>query len=323
MIPWFTFRRGGEYLIENLKIGEPIVETEFYHTLTLTNVDITTLSEWYDIDIDSSNAEYWSFKSNVGLFRSYIDKYMEMKKKEAAEGRKGKLVYTWSKLMMNGLYGRFGLNTEGENCELVYDEEIKDLTWKRTPANIDVENYLPYSMFITAHARRRLLDYVRECGPENVIHCDTDSVIHYGGKVSGIEYGDELGQWSIECEPKQIWEGGFKRYVEVVTDEIDSINSLKIAAAGIANQKTDSGLPIGMWIEIWDDPEIICSNKLLGNREYKIKSEWLRKLYIQEGLNPDCVNTMKLVPKSVNGGAILVERQHKLDDCMRMGYRGR
>jgi len=323
LIPWFTFKRGGEYLKEDMKIGTPIDETKFFHELTLTNVDIELLSKWYDLEIDDSEAEYWSFKSNVGLFRDYIDKYTEMKNREAAEGRKGKLMYIWSKYMMNSLYGRFGLNADGEESELIYDNEINDLTWMVTPAEIDVDSYLPYAMFITAHARRRLLDYVMKCGPKNVIHCDTDSVIHFGGKVEGVEYGNELGQWDIESQPVRIWEGGFKRYVEQITPEINSVESLKMATAGVSNQRTDSGIPIGMWVEIWDNPEIICSNQTLGNTDYKIKSDWLRELYKNEGLNPDKVNTMKLIPVTKPGGAILVERQHKLDDCMRLGYRGR
>jgi len=162
-----------------------------------------------------------------------------------------------------------------------------------------------------------------KCGPKNVIHCDTDSVIHFGGKVEGVEYGNELGQWDIESQPVRIWEGGFKRYVEQITPEINSVESLKMATAGVSNQRTDSGIPIGMWVEIWDNPEIICSNQTLGNTDYKIKSDWLRKIYFDNGMNPDKVNTMKLIPVTVPGGAILVERQHKLDDCMRLGYRGR
>jgi hypothetical protein len=323
LIPWFTFKHGGEYVLEDLSIGTPIVETKFFHTLTLTSVDVALMSAWYDVEIDASEAEYWSFKSNVGIFREYIDKYMEMKKKEAAEGRKGKLGYNWAKLMMNSLYGRFGLNADGEETTLEFDTEINDIKWKPVPAVIDIDGYLPYAMFITAHARRRLLDYVMRCGSENVIHCDTDSVIHYGGRVPGIEYGHDLGQWDVESEPFKIWEGGFKRYIEQITPEIDSVKSLKMAAAGVSNRRTDSGVPVGMWIELWDNPEIICSNQTLGNLDYKIKSEWLRKVYAENGLNPDKVNTMKLIPVTVPGGAILVERKHKLDDCMKIGFRKR
>lgn len=319
-IPWFAFKHAGDYLFEGLMPNTPVVKTNLYHELTLTSVDISTLKRWYDVEIDTSNAEYWGFKSNVGLFRPYIDKYLKLKRSEGEAGRKGLLMYNWAKFMLNSLYGRFGLNPNSEDNELVLDEN-GDLAWKPVPTIIDPDGYLPYAMFITAHARRRLLEYVEKCGSENVIHCDTDSVIHFGGRVNGVEYGNDLGQWGIESEPIKIWEGGFKRYIEQLKTEIDSTRSLKITCAGVPNNKTDSGVPIGMWVELWDDPEIICTSEVLGKPNYCIQSEWLRELYKQNGMDPDNVNTMKLIPKTVPGGMILTERQHKLDDCMRSGYR--
>lgn len=314
MIPWFIFKQGGEYLLEDLKVGTPVEETKYFHTMTLTNIDVQLLSEWYDMEIDDSDAEYWAFKSNVGIFRTYIDKYMSMKK----SAKKGTLLYQWSKLMMNSLYGRFGLNPNGEDTDLIFDYEINDVKWSATPKVDDIDGYLPYAMFITAHARRRLLDYVKKCGPLKVIHCDTDSVIHFGGRVPGIEYGRDLGTWDIESEPVAIYEGGFKRYVEVLDPAAASLDALHIAAAGVARRRTDGGLPLGMWVEIWDDPSVICTDKTLGNPEYRIKSDWLRSLYIEAGIDPDKVNTMKLIPVKCPGGCILTERKHKLNDCMNM-----
>jgi hypothetical protein len=66
---------------------------------------------------------------------------------------------------------------------------------------------------------------------------------------------------------------------------------------------------------------VILSDKHLGQTDYKIKSDWLRELYIKNGMNPDCVNTMKLIPERVPGGIILRERQHKLNDNLRMRLR--
>jgi len=319
-IPWFAFKHTGDYLFEGLMPNTPVVKTDLYHELTLTSVDIQTLERWYDVEIDTTNAEYWGFKASVGIFRPYIDKYLALKRCESEAGRKGLLMYNWAKFMLNSLYGRFGLNPNSEDNELVLDEN-GDLAWKPVPTITDPDGYLPYAMFITAHARRRLLEYVEKCGSENVIHCDTDSVIHFGGRVNGVEYGNDLGQWGIESEPIKIWEGGFKRYIEQLKTEIDSTRSLKITCAGVPNNKTDSGVPIGMWVELWDDPEIICTSELLGKPNDCIQSEWLRELYKQNGMDPDNVNTMKLIPKTVPGGMILTERQHKLDDCMRSGYR--
>ena len=70
-----------------------------------------------------------------------------------------------------------------------------------------------------------------------------------------------------------------------------------------------------MWVEIIDNPEKILTDDTLGMKDYRIKSQWLRDLYQEHGLDPDCVNTMKLIPVRVPGGVILEERQHKLKDA--------
>jgi len=63
-----------------------------------------------------------------------------------------------------------------------------------------------------------------------------------------------------------------------------------------------------------DDPSVITSDTELGQSEYRIKSQWLRKLYLDNNMDPDKVNTMKLIPVKVKGGRILKERNHKLGD---------
>ena len=71
-----------------------------------------------------------------------------------------------------------------------------------------------------------------------------------------------------------------------------------------------------MWVELLDDPKLITSSFTLGQEDYQIKSGWLRDLYLKNGMDPDHVNTMKLIPKKVPGGVILEERQHTISDNM-------
>ena len=82
-------------------------------------------------------------------------------------------------------------------------------------------------------------------------------------------------------------------------------------------------VPIGMWIELLDDPPLICTQHELGQKHYRIRSDWLRKRYTDAGLDPDDVNTMKLIPKKVRGGVILEERTHRLKDGMTSRFRCR
>ena len=209
---------------------------------------------------------------------------------------------------------------EGEITTLEWDEELQDYNWVHSPdLNEDNDAYLPFGMFCTAAARRRLLTYVRACleqNPYSVIHCDTDSVIYYGDECEGIEYGEHLGTWGLESEPATIFEGGFKRYIELANYPMRSLDDLiGMAAAGVPQKFDHQGVPVGMWVELLDDPPLICrTGAILGHEHYRIKSGWLRRIYEEHDMDPDDVNTMKLIPETVPGGTILRERQHTLND---------
>lgn len=324
MLPWFTFGNHLDSDIEGLGPTDPVERCDHFHDMTLTNVDLSLLNEFYEIELDDSVPPlYWCWAPSVGIFKEYIDKWTEVKK--ASKG-KDALMYAKAKLMLNGLYGRFALNPDGERTELQYDASEDDLVYV-TSSEVaeDMDAYLPYAVFITAWSRARLLHEVLLAGCENVIHCDTDSVIHYGGCMDGADYGKELGQWDVEAMPSCIYEGGFKRYIEVLKEPVEHEHDLSVACAGVP-QRLDhahGGVPIGMWVELLDDPQLITTQHELGQKHYAIRSEWLRKRYEENGLDPDDVNTMKLIPKRVRGGIILEERKHKLCDGMTSRFRCR
>ena len=317
LFPWYQFKNGYDNQIEGLKMGEPVIYTTEYHELILTNVDLDLLSEWYNLDFDPDwEPQYWIFKSKTGIFTEYLDYWTEKKEK----AKKGTLQYITAKLMINSLYGRFALAPETEIIHLEMDDEKGYWVWESEPGiNENNDAYLPFSMFVTAWARRTLLDNCMAVGPENVIHCDTDSVIHFGPPVESPKsrHGEHRGTWGIESTPTRIYEGGFKRYIEILSEdgEIHSLKDVSMACAGVPQQCDDNGVPVGMWVELLDDPlRITMTGYTLGKPDYAIKSQWLRDLYLDNGLNPDCVNTMKLIPENVPGGVILRERQHALND---------
>lgn len=317
MIPWFQFKEGIDNMIENLPHGAIVDNTDSWHQMILTSVDLITLSHWYDIEIDEDyTPTFWIFKQRTGIFREYLEYWTA--RKEGAE--KGSLEYVSAKLMINSLYGRFALAPETEENTLIYDDMLQDWNWiSECTLNEESDSYLPYAMFITSYARARLLENVMSVGPENVIHCDTDSVIHFGHPSGDVEHGEHLGTWGIESCPTVIYEGGFKRYVEIFAPDgmVRSLKDIGMACAGVPQKRDKDGVPIGMWIEILDDPARICdTGYALGQEHYVIRSQWLRDLYTSHGLDPDDVNTMKLIPETVPGGTILRERQHQLNDMM-------
>ena len=321
MLPWFQFKEGVDNMIEGWPHGTIVEETYHWHEMILTSVDLTTLSHFYEIEFcPDFQPMFWVFKSKAGIFREYLEYWTE--KKESSE--KGSLEYTSAKLMINSLYGRFALAPETEDNELEFIEELDDWDWISTDTlNEDSDAYLPYAMFITSYARARLLENVMAVGCENVIHCDTDSVIHFGPPSKDVEHGEHLGTWGIESRPLEIYEGGFKRYIEVLNPTVTSPKDYAMACAGVP-QKFDptDKVPIGMWVELLDKPERITMEGLeLGHADYSIESDWLRRLYLDNGFDPDHVNTYKLIPETVPGGTILRERTHHLNDMMIYRFR--
>lgn len=314
MFPWFQFKEGYDNQIEKVPHGTIIEETREWHEMTMTNVDLDILMDWYDVEFDQDYPHtYYVFLQKTGIFADYIAECM--KKKEAAE--KGSVEYTDAKLSMNSGYGRMALARETEDTVLEWDEDFGDYMLHSVPTiNDDTENYLPYAMFTTAYARARLLENCRLLLEEGktIYHCDTDSVIHSDSENKEMDHGDHLGGWGIECRPIRLYEGGFKRYVEILREPVRDLKDINITAAGVPQRINHLGVPIGMWIEILDDPALITTASVLGHEHYTIQSGWLRKIYIDNGMDPDDVNTMKLIPVKVPGGVILQQRQHTLND---------
>ena len=304
---WFTFKNGIDYCGEDVKYGQHIEHCNEWHTLTLTNIDWDNLAEDYDITVMKGPAEFWSFAAATGLLKEYIDKWAAEKK----AAPKGSARREHAKRMLNAAYGRFALIPDGEHTELV--EEDGDLRWRCEDEPGEPTAYLPLALFVTAWARRDLMDRVRKVqsvrGCDSILHCDTDSVIYLGEPIGG--YGKEIGDWDLESQPIAIYEAGFKRYIEFF--DYMGLDGFGITCAGVPQPKRADGVPYGMWVELLDRPERIMGGQL-GHPHYHIMSEWLRDLYITHGKDPDDVNTLKLLPRKVPGGVILEGHTHELDD---------
>lgn len=220
--------------------------------------------------------------------------------------------------MLNAAYGRFALIPDGSTTELVLEDG--EPVWRTSEEKGEPTAYLPYAMFVTAWARRELMDRVRlvvdTYGVDSVLHCDTDSVIYLGEPIGG--YGKELGMWDLESRPDEIYEGGFKRYIEVFNDkpffdeEEKKIARYNVTCAGVPQPKRADGLPYGMWVELLDEPSRIFGGEL-GHAEYMITSDWLQDLYIDAKKDWEHVNTLKLLPRRVHGGVILEGHSHEID----------
>lgn len=321
MIPIYRFKHSNDAKKEGLLgISEPVNNMKLFHHITLTNVDLMTYSDFYDIEIDTDTVRYIGFDSEIGANSNYIDYWYEQKRTSP----KNSVERALAKLMMNSCYGRFGLSDMEEITTFCYSEELHDFN-TTTEASIadEIGGYLPFAMFVTAWARYRLTRNVLGCGCANVIHCDTDSVIHLGSE-SPLGHTDELGDWGIESRPCRMYEGGVKRYIEINSEDgiIHSLKDVSMACAGVPQKVDAKGCPVGMWLELLDKPERIYeTGTVLGNEHYKVESQWLRETLIDGGYNPDDIDTRKLLPKKVTGGVILMPTTFRMKDMNTSRYR--
>lgn len=106
-----------------------------------------------------------------------------------------------------------------------------------------------------------------------------------------------------------------------MVDEPKTLKDISMACAGVP-QKTKEDAPIGMWLELLDNPESIAETGLtLGNPHYRVKSQWIRELMVENGLNPDDADTMKLLPHKIKGGTVLKPTTFNLRDVLSIRLR--
>ena len=195
-------------------------------TLCLTNVDLELFFEHYDV----YNIEYhsgWKFKSTVGLFKDYIDKWNKVKMESTINGNKA--MRTLAKLMLNALYGKFALNPNVQSKIPWYDNGI--VKYKLGEKETRDPIYIPVGTFITAWARYKTISSAQKVY-DRFVYADTDSLHLIGTEIPDMLEVDpvKLGAWKHESTFTRARFIRQKSYIE----EIDGV--LNITCAGMPDR---------------------------------------------------------------------------------------
>lgn len=168
---------------------------------------------------------------------------------------KGLSVEALAKLIQNSLYGKFGtrrqrlrimaaiqMSDEDFIGAMPYDTEGTWYVKKET--DTDMRCLPQWAVFITAHARLKLLSTIYKIGPENVLYGDTDSITIKAGFEHLVDSGDEYGQWKLEKEWSIFKPIAPKVYVGILKD-----GTYKGAAKGLPRK----GITDRNWQELLED----------------------------------------------------------------------
>lgn len=116
-----------------------------------------------------------------------------------------------AKYMQNSLYGKYGSRRERmkvfqyatasrEDFKDAYAIDEDGKWWVRMDFDDEMRAMPHWAVFITAHARLKLLKAVYTIGPENVYYGDTDSITIDAKYSHLMDSGSDYGQWKLEKE---------------------------------------------------------------------------------------------------------------------------
>lgn len=251
-------------------------------TLTLTSVDLELFLENYDIIGEINWGSGWKFMAMQGLFNGYIDKWTEKKIQAKKDGNSA--LYRISKLCLNSLYGRFGLNPNSRKKMPILSTDGKGVEYEFGEKEIRKTVYIPVATFITSYARayiirssQQIRDFsMKKYGYDAWIYNDTDS-IHCLLPMSDVEELSKtmdiddykLGSWKLES----VFQKGKYLRSKCYIEEFDG--ELNVTVAGLPKR-------LGKYINF--------DNFKIG--------------FTTEGMD---IEERKLTYKRVEGGVLLVD----------------
>ena len=254
---------------EYLKSSDGVV------SLYLTKPDLELFIEHYDIHF-IKYIDGYKFCARSDLFKKYVDYWYQEKKEAKEKGEHTRLMI--AKLMLNSLYGRYGMGTCRIN-KLAYLDEQDVTKFNLSSPEYVAPQYTALASFVTAYARCITIRASQLCYDKGIyLYSDTDSVHIKGYEApEGMEVDSyKLGAWKNEGNFK----GKFLRAKTYI--------KFKESKGKPYIDITCAGMPANIKDEI----------KALPN-----PFEVFKVGFCTLG---------KLVPKRVKGGVILVNRTYTL-----------
>lgn len=272
-------------------------------TLTMTQTDFKLFKEHYAL-VDFRILDGCYFKSRIGIFDDYIEKYKKIKLE--SKGAKREL----AKLFLNNLYGKMASSTNS-NFKVAYIKEDRSLGFTTIVAHEKKAGYIAVGSAITSYARNftiraAQLNYHGK-DKRGFIYADTDS-IHCDlqpDEIKGITvHPKNFCCWKLES----CWDTAYfvrqKTYLEhIIAEDCEPIETpyYNVKCAGMPEQCKNLFLMSmnGYTDEQFQDLSDEAKEFVQTKRSIKDFDIGLRV--------PD-----KLVPKRIRGGVLLVPTTYEM-----------
>ena len=272
-------------------------------TLTLTMTDFELIKEHYEL-VDFEIIDGCYFRSAIGIFDNYIDKYKKIKLEN--KGAKREL----AKLFLNNLYGKMA-SSKNSSYRVAYIKEDKSVGFMTVIANDKKPGYVPVGSAITSYARNFTIRAAQKNfygkDKDGFIYADTDS-IHCNlppEKIKGITvHPKDFCCWKLESN----WDKAIfirqKTYIEHVTHEdLEPLDEpfYNIKCAGMP-EKCKQLFLRSMEGDLAKDDEHLTEEE----RDFLSKKRELTDFDV--GL----VVPSKLMPKRIRGGVLLTPTTYEM-----------
>lgn len=267
--------------------------------LYLTNIDLDLFLEHYNVS-DIVWIDGYKLRGTRGMFIEYVDKWMEVKIQASKDKNYG--LRTLSKLNLNALYGRFGLNpiTINKVCSL-------DDNGRTVYTNVREKDrrpvYIPVAAFVTAYARRKTITSAQAVY-DRFIYADTDSLHLIGTEIPDNLDIDpvNLGAWKHESSfirgryirQKCYIELELRRFRDTIASKMKENHGCKL----MKRYTRFSGVyhPAETKVTVAGLPEE-C-HKYVTWDNFAVKAKY----------------PGKLIPKHIKGGTVLIETDFTISD---------
>lgn len=268
-------------------------------TLTLTSVDLQLFFDQYNVEVLGWGGGL-KFKAAKGLFNNYVDFWMNQKVNAAKEGNLGQKQI--AKLMLNSLYGKFGLSSIADKKVPVVSE-TGHVDYRMVCGEKRDTVYCPVATFVTSYGRNKTIrtsQAIRDWGLEHkgfdpYVYSDTDSIKCLLQEADLDELKEvvqvdkyQLGYWDLEESYQKILAIRQKCYITLSEGRV---------------HPTVAGLPKYL------APIINFDNFRRGFSTSGLTIEQLREMARNNGATEEEIEEIhhKTTYKHCNGGVVLVD----------------